>query len=146
MIHDEYNMGFRVLQCDSDFILEDGSSAHSSANSNANAFDEQRSIPFFAESKIDSDNDSWTRKEHKICNNRLDKENRQAQSSKNLTSLGGLGKEFVYLLKKSAQDQDVFFCKRKPLVDVSAGRKNLQAKAESKRELEKIHRKLTEFC
>jgi hypothetical protein len=137
-------MGFRVLQCDGDFMLEEGSSAQSSANTNV--FAERRSNLGSTESKIDSDNDSWTRKEQKICNNRVDKENRQVQSSKNLTSLGGLGKEFMYLLKKSSQDQQIFYGKRKPLVDVSAGRKNLQAKAESKRELEKIHRKLTEFC
>lgn len=77
---------------------------------------------------------------------RLEKERRRAQSSKNLTSLSGMGKEFVNLLKKSAHDQDVFYGKRKPLGDVSAGRKNLQAKAASKKELEKIHSKLSDFC
>ncbi len=87
--------------------------------------------------------DTTTRKEQQM---RLEKERRRAQSSKNLTSLSGMGKEFVNLLKKSAHDQDVFYGKRKPLGDVSAGRKNLQAKAASKKELEKIHSKLSDFC
>lgn len=115
---------FRV-QCDTEFILDEGSSdpSQSSTNFPPRVHAEQKN-------ELQIYDDSRTRN----------------QSSKNLTSLGGLGKEFVNLLKKSAQDQEEFYGRRKPLVDLSVGRKNLQEKAEAKKELEKVHRKLTDFC
>lgn len=124
-------MGLFWVQLDTEFILNEGSSAPSQSSTNLPhlVHVEQKHNPDLDELQM-YDN-SWTR------NQRL-----AAQSSKNLTSLGGLGKEFVNLLQKSAQDQDEFYGRRKPPV----GRKKLQAKVEAKKELEKIHRKLTDFC
>ncbi len=135
-------MGSFQIQCDTDFFRDEGSSAHQSQSLttiSSRVHAEGRSIPGFDESQI-YDNLGTRNKQE------MDNETRRAQSSKNLTSLGGLGKQFVNLLKNSAQDQEIFYGKRKPLVDVSAGRKNLQAKAASKKELEKIHHKLSDIC
>lgn len=98
-------MGSFRIQCDTDFIIDEGSIAHQSqplATISSHVHAEGRRNPGFEESQIDDN--LGTRNDKQTCITRLDKETRRAfSSSKNLTSLGGLGKEFVNLLKKSAQ-------------------------------------------
>lgn len=125
-------MSFRVL-CDAELVPEEASSAQSSEQIIINS----------GSARSQYNDDSWKTRQTDTSHFN---ENRQTRRN-NIISLGGLGKEVVNQLKKSAHDQELFFGKRKPLGDVvSAGREKLQAIAASKQELEKIHRKLTDIC
>jgi hypothetical protein len=55
-------------------------------------------------------------------------------------------KSTVKLLKEASYEKKVFAGQRKPLGDASNGRMLLQSRAASKRELEKVQSKLSEFC
>jgi hypothetical protein len=71
-----------------------------------------------------------------------DKENGASYAKKSTVGLGSV----VKLLKEASYEKKVFAGKRKPLGDASNGRMILESRAASKRELEKVQSKLSEFC
>ena len=71
-----------------------------------------------------------------------DKENGVTHVKKSTIGLGAV----VKLFKEASYEKKVFAGQRKPLGDASNGRMLLQSRAASKRELEKVQSKLSEFC
>jgi hypothetical protein len=74
----------------------------------------------------------------------LGEENVATHAKKSTVGLGSV----IKLLKEASYEKKVSAGKRKPLGDASNGRMLLESRAASKRELEKVHKKLSEleFC
>ena len=81
-----------------------------------------------------------------INDSRFNKENYSQKSHANKIEVGGLGTELIKLMKKASQEKKASSGKRKPLGNVSNGRRLLESKAASKRELERIQGSLNEIC
>ena len=78
----------------------------------------------------------------RIDKNPWDEESGVTYAKKSTVGLGSV----VKLLKEASYEKKVFAGKRKPLGDASNGRLLLESRAASKRELEKVQSKLSEFC
>mmetsp|Transcript_3261 Transcript_3261/g.8316 ORF Transcript_3261/g.8316 Transcript_3261/m.8316 type:complete len:125 (+) Transcript_3261:112-486(+) len=97
------------------------------------------SRPFSSRNTTDDDREQ-------INNSRFNKENYSQKSQANKIEVGGLGTELIKLMKKASQEKKASSGKRKPLGNVSNGRRLLESKAASKRELERIQGSLNEIC